>query len=159
MKRQRARKLYASGKSISDIATALQLTRTTIYNYRSTDLAESIDWEELRYLKQTDSQSTANNEQKFLNTLIESFETTLTKLEEIDNPTKRLEALAKFANTYYKIKQPNQSDQKIARAKGASDAIYALSQVAIEQHKTEVVEWLSQNHDLIIQRVLSSQKS
>jgi len=157
-KRKRARELFIEGKSPTDIATALRVSRPTVYNYKAADLKEGIDWEDLRYQKNTSASSTDADEKKFLNTLIESFELGLAELNELEAP-KRLEALTKFVNAYYKLKQPNKGDCKSAKASGASDAIYALSQIAMDQQNHEVIGFLSDNHDLIVERVLSQIKS
>ena len=158
MKHKRAKQLYIDGVSISSIATAVGLTRTTIYTYKSKDLKKGIDWDELRYLKQTSTVSTKTDEKKFLGTLIQSFENAMSELEEIEEPEKRLNILTRFVNAYYKIKSPNKGDTKGAKASGASEAIYAISQLAIEQGNHGVVNFLSENHDIIIERVLSSIK-
>ncbi len=157
-KTERAKQLYAQGHNITDIATTLGLTRTTIYTYRSADLQNGIDWDELRYLKQTSAKSTDESEKRFMGTLILNFENAMKDLETEENPAKRLEILTKFVNAYYKIKQPGKADTKGAKAAGASEAIYTLSQLAIEQQHEAVVQWLSENHDLIIERVLSTIK-
>lgn len=159
MKKQRAKTLYVDGNSITSIATALGVTRTTIYNYKSSDLKNRVDWEELKYLKQTNAISTDGDEKRFLATLIQSFENAMAELEELDEPEKRLNILTKFVNAYYKIKSPNKGDTKGATATGASQAIYAVSQLAIEHGNTEVVNFLSEYHDIVIERVISSSKS
>jgi len=158
MKHKRAKQLYIDGNSITDIATAVGLTRTTIYTYKAKDLKKDIDWDELRYLKQTSATSTKTDEKKFLGTLIQSFENAMMELEQIEEPEKRLNILTKFVNAYYKIKSPNSGDTKGAKASGASEAVYALSKLAMEQGNHTVVNFLSDNHDIVIERVLSSIK-
>ena len=158
MKHKRAKQLYIDGVSISSIATAVGLTRTTIYTYKSKDLKEGIDWDELRYLKQTNATATKSDEKRFLATLIQSFENAMASLEEIEEPKARLQILTQFVSAYYKIKSPNKGDTKGAKASGASEAIYAISQLAIEQGNHGVVNFLSENHDIVIERVLSSIK-
>jgi len=159
MKTQRAKVLYIGGETITSIATALGLTRATIYNYKKEDLRKKIDWDELRYHKQTSSISTKGDEKRFLATLIQSFEKAMTELEEVEEPEKRLNILTKFVNAYYKIKSPSKGDTKGAMATGASKAIYAVSKLAMEQGNTEVVNFLSEYHDIVIERVISSLKS
>lgn len=156
-KKVRAKELYVSGKNITDVAIALGVTRTTIYNYKAEDLKNGIDWEALRYNKNTNASTTDADEKRFLNILIESFEIGLAELNELEAP-KRLEALTKFVNAYWKIKQPNKSDCKSAKASGASEAIYVLSQVAMEQENESVIQFLSEYHDIIVERVLSQIK-
>lgn len=149
--------MYAAGNSITAIATALGVTRTTIYNYRAADLKEGIDWEELRYLKQTDTSSVQESEKSFLSTLIINFENAMAGIKDLE-PKEQLALLTKYASTYYKLKQPSKGDSKAAKASGASEAIYALSQLAMEQQNEDVVSFLSEYHDVIIERVLSSVK-
>ena len=159
MKKKRAKSLYIDGNSITTIATAVGVTRTTVYNYKSSDLKEGIDWDELRYLKQTNASSTDESEKKFLGTLIIEFENAMHSLHDME-PKERLATLTKFASAYYKLKQPNtKGDSKGAKASGASEAIYALSQLAIEQKNDDVINFLSEYHDVIIERVLSSLKA
>jgi len=157
MKKKRAKSLYIDGNSITTIATAVGVTRTTVYNYKASDMKEGIDWDELRYLKQTNATSTNESEKKFLGTLVIEFENAMLSLHDME-PKERLATLTKFASAYYKLKQPNQGDTKGAKAGGASAAIYALSQLAIEQQNDEVINFLSENHDIIVERVLSSVK-
>lgn len=159
MRKQRAKVLYIEGKTITDIATALGLTRTTIYNYRKEDLKNKIDWDDLRYHNQTKANATQGDEKRFLATLIQSFENAMAELEEVEEPEKRLNILTKFVNAYYKIKSPNKGDTKGAMATGASQAIYAVSQLAIEQGNQSVVNFLSEYHDIVIERVISSIKA
>jgi len=44
----RARVLYAKGRSTSEIARTLHLSRNTIYAYKRDDKAAGIDWDDLR---------------------------------------------------------------------------------------------------------------
>ncbi len=158
MKKKRAKSLYLDGNSITNIATALGVTRTTIYNYKSADLKNGIDWDELRYLKQTNASSTDESEKKFLATLIINFENAMLSLNDHE-PKERLAILTKFASAYYKLKQPSKGDTKGAKASGANEAIYALSKLAMEQNNEPVINFLSEYHDIIIERVLSAVKS
>ena len=159
MKNQRAKVLYIDGNNITSIATALNLTRTTIYTYKKEDLKNNIDWDELRYLKQTSSIAKDGDEKRFLATLIQSFENAMAGLEEIEDAEKRLNILTRFVGAYHKIKNPTHSDTKGATAKGASQAIYAVSQLAVEQGNTAVVNFLSEYHNIVIERVISSIKT
>jgi len=155
----KAKQLYIDGNSISSIATAVGRTRTTIYTYKAKDLEKGIDWDELRYQKQTSQTVTEVDEKRFLSTLILNFENTMKNLSSIEEPEKRLNILTKFVSAYWKIKAPAKGDCKGAKANGASEAIYALSQLAVEQNSHAVVEFLSNNHDIVIERVLSSIRS
>ena len=157
-KHQKAKQMYVDGHSVTHIATALGVSRTTIYNYKKEDLSKDIDWDELRYLKQTNATATKDDEKRFLSTLILNFENAMVELESVEEPKERLTILTKFVNAYYKIKAPVKGDCRGAEASGASEAIYVLSALAVEQNHLEVVNFLSDYHDVIIERVLSSIK-
>jgi len=157
MKKKRAKSLYIDGNSITSIATALNVTRTTIYNYKAADLKEGICWDELRYLKQTNAASTREGEKNFLATLIINFENAMLGIKDLE-PKEQLALMTKYASAYYKLKQPNKGDAKGATADGATKAIYALSQLAIEQKNDDVINFLSEYHDVIVERVLSAVK-
>lgn len=157
-KHERCKQLYIDGHSISSIATAVGVSRATVYNYKSEDLKKSIEWDELKYIKQTNATATKDDEKRFLGTLIQNFENAMASLEEIEEPEKRLTILTKFINAYYKIKSPNKGDCKGAKASGASEAVYAISQLAMESDNLSVVNFLSEYHDVVIERVLSSSK-
>jgi len=79
-------------------------------------------------------------------------------LQEIEDPQKRLDAITKYASAYWKIKQPNPNDCKGQRAQGATDAIYIISQIAIEEKNSAVVGFLSNQTNIIIERVLAKSK-
>lgn len=157
-KKERAKQLYVDGHGISSVATAVGVSRTTVYNYKAEDFKEGIDWDELKYFKQTNATATKDDEKRFLGTLIQNFENAMASLEEIEEPEKRLNVLTKFVNAYYKIKAPAKGDCKGAKASGASEAIYAVSQLAMESGNHSVVNFLSEYHDIVIERVLSLSK-
>ena len=156
-KREQAKAYYIEGKSISHIATALGISRATVYNYKRADLEQGVDWDALRYAKATSAKSSEANERRFLATLISEFETAFEQLQE-EPPQKRLQILTNFASAYYKLKRPAKGDCKHAKLSGASEAIYAIAQLAAELQEAATVTFLSEYHERVIERVLSKVK-
>lgn len=153
-KLQTIKKLYIDGKTISEICQIVGISRATFYNLKKKDLDSGIDWEELAFSKAIDPSETKLNEKEFLTTLIRSFEDALKNLDDIEDPTKRLQLLKEYANSYYKLKAPLKNDCKSAVIDAISKTIYELSQMALEDDNKIMVEFLSKNADKIIERVL-----
>lgn len=151
---QTIKKLYIDGKTISEICQIVGISRATFYNLKKKDLDSGIDWEELAFSKAIDPSETKLNEKEFLTTLIRSFEDALKNLDDIEDPTKRLQLLKEYANSYYKLKAPLKNDCKSAVIDAISKTIYELSQMALEDDNKIMVEFLSKNADKIIERVL-----
>ncbi len=151
---QTIKKLYIDGKTISEICQIVGISRATFYNIKKKDLDSGIDWEELAFSKAIDPSETKLNEKEFLTTLIRSFEDALKNLDDIEDPTKRLQLLKEYANSYYKLKAPLKNDCKSAVIDAISKTIYELSQMALEDDNKIMVEFLSKNADKIIERVL-----
>lgn len=153
-KLQTIKKLYIDGKTISEICQIVGISRATFYNLKKKDLDSGIDWEELAFSRAIDPSETKLNEKEFLTTLIRSFEDALKNLDDIEDPTKRLQLLKEYANSYYKLKAPLKNDCKSAVIDTISKTIYELSQMALEDDNKIMVEFLSKNADKIIERVL-----
>lgn len=151
---QTIKKLYIDGKTISEICQIVGISRATFYNLKKKDLDSGIDWEELAFSKAIDPSETKLNEKEFLTTLIRSFEDALKNLDDIEDPTKRLQLLKEYANSYYKLKVPLKNDCKSAIIDATSKTIYEISQMALEDDNKIMVEFLSKNADKIIERVL-----
>ena len=151
---QTIKKLYVDGKTISEICQIVGISRATFYNLKKKDLDSGIDWEELAFSKAIDPSETKLNEKEFLTTLIRSFEDALKNLDDIEDPTKRLQLLKEYANSYYKLKAPLKNDCKSAIIDSTSKTIYEISQMALEDDNKIMVEFLSKNADKIIERVL-----
>lgn len=151
---QTIKKLYVDGKTISEICQIVGISRATFYNLKKKDLDSGIDWEELAFTKAIDPSETKLNEKEFLTTLIRSFEEALKNLDDIEDPTKRLSLLKEYANSYYKLKAPLKNDCKSAVIDATSKTIYEISQIAIETDNKFMVDFLSQNADKIIERVI-----
>ena len=152
-KTQKKKKYYIEGKSIGDICNIVGISRATFYNHKKKDLDNGIDWDDLAFSKAIDPSGVKLNEKEFLTTLIRSFEDALKKLDEIEDPTKRLQLLKEYANSYYKLKAPLKNDCKSAIIDAVSKTIYELSQMALEDDNKMMVEFLSNNADKIIERV------
>lgn len=151
---QTIKKYYIEGKSIGDICNIVGISRATFYNHKKKDLDNGIDWDDLAFSKAIDPSGVKLNEKEFLTTLIRSFEDALKKLDEIEDPTKRLQLLKEYANSYYKLKAPLKNDCKSAIIDAVSKTIYELSQMALEDDNKMMVEFLSNNADKIIERVM-----
>ena len=153
-KTQTIKKYHIEGKSIGDICNIVGISRATFYNHKKKDLDNGIDWDDLAFSKAIDPSGVKLNEKEFLTTLIRSFEDALKKLDEIEDPTKRLQLLKEYANSYYKLKAPLKNDCKSAIIDAVSKTIYELSQMALEDDNKMMVEFLSNNADKIIERVI-----
>ncbi|MBE0491115.1 MAG: DUF1804 family protein [Sulfurospirillum sp.] len=153
-KNAQIKKLYINGKTINEICTTTGVSRATIYNHKKRDLENGIDWDDLAFSKAIDPSGVRLNEKEFLTTLIKSFEEALKKLDDIDDPAKRLSLLKEYASSYYKLKAPLKNDCKQAVLETASKTVYELSQMALEQENQHIVEFLSSNAQMIIERVV-----
>ena len=149
-KKQTIKKYYIDGKSVAEICNIVGISRATFYNHKKKDLDDGIDWDDLAFSKAIDPSGVKLNEKEFLTTLIRSFEDALKKLDEIEDPTKRLQLLKEYANSYYKLKAPLKNDCKSAIIDAVSKTIYELSQMALEDDNKMMVEFLSNNADKII---------
>ncbi len=148
-----AKQLYLAGKSITDIATLLGVSRTTIHNYKSKDKARGADWDELRFIKATDSADAIKTEQDFVSLLIHQFERVLTELNDLDLP-EQLAEISKHATIYYKIKQQKENP-KINKADLAKQVLQEISDIALAKQSTCVIEFLSQHADEVVTAVIS----
>ena len=153
-KKQTVKKYYIDGKSVAEICNIVGISRATFYNHKKKDLDDGIDWDDLAFSKVIDPSRVKLNEKEFLTTLIRSFEDALKNLDDIEDPTKRLQLLKEYANSYYKLKAPLKNDCKSAVIDAVSKTIYELSQMALEDDNKIMVEFLSNNADKIIERVL-----
>ena len=79
--RAQAKKLFLEGKGVSYIATALSISRATVYAYKKADFEAGVDWDELAYASAIDPEGTRLNEKEFLATLIREFEKALKELD------------------------------------------------------------------------------
>ena len=150
---QLAKSLYINdGKSVTDIAAALGIARTTVYTYKNKDLANGVDWGELRFLKATDTRDAERNEEDFLALLIVNFEQALNKLNDLE-PIAQVEVLSKYANQYYKLK--NQRDNpKVTKADVAKKILQQLGELALDKEDSAVITFLSDHADQIIKAAL-----
>lgn len=153
-KNPQIKKLYIDGKTISEICTIANVSRATVYNHKKKDFENGIDWDDLAFSKAIDPSGVRLNEKEFLTTLIKSFEEALKKLDDIDDPAKRLALLKEYASSYYKLKAPLKNDCKQAVLETAGRTVYELSQMALEQENQHIVEFLSSNAESIIEAVV-----
>lgn len=153
-KKQTVKKLYIDGKTIAEICTVAGVSRATVYNQKKRDLSDGIDWDDIAFSKAIDPSGVRLNEKEFLITLIKSFEDALKKLDDIEDPTKRLQLLKEYASSYYKLKAPLKNDCKSAVMESVSKTIYTLSQIALDEDNKAVVEFLSMNAEKIIEQVM-----
>jgi len=151
---KRIKSLFIEGKSVTEIASLMQVTRQTVYRYKKLDLKAGIDWDELAYAKAIDPEGVKLNEKEFLTTLIKNFERELKSLDDIEDPKKRLHLLNEYAKSYYRLKAPMKNDCKSAVIEAATKTVYAISELALERDEQAVIKFLSGNADEIIQKAL-----
>jgi len=150
-----AKSLYVdNGNSVTEIAAALNISRTSVYAYKNKDLANGIDWDDLRFLKATDSRDAQRNEEDFLALLIHNFEQALEKLNECD-PVEQVGTLSKYAGIYYKIKQ-QKDNPKVNKAGMAKVILERISKIALEKESTTVIDFLSRHADEIVKAALEA---
>ncbi len=149
-----AKKLFLEGKGVSYIATALSISRATVYAYKKADFELGIDWDELAYASAIDPEGTRLNEKEFLATLIREFEKALKELDTLEDHAQKLTLLNEYAKSYYRLKAPMKNDCKSAVLEATSKTIYTISQLALEADAKETLTFLAQNSDKIIESVL-----
>jgi len=149
---QQSKNLFIKGNSITTIADLLGLSRTSVYSYKNTDLANGIDWNELKFLKATDSADAQKNEEDFVALLIHSFEKALDQLNQSE-PDVQIETIAKHIAVYYKLKQ-QRDNVKVNKADIAKLVLTELSGVALAKECTAVIRFLSDHADEIVSTVI-----
>lgn len=153
-KKQTIKKLYCDGKTIAEICAITGVSRATVYNYKKRDFSDGIDWDDIAFSKAIDPNGVRLNEKEFLTTLIRSFEEALKKLDDIEDPAKKLALLKEYANSYYKLKAPLKNDCKSAVLESITKTIYTLSQIALDEDNKAIVDFLSGNAEKIIEQVM-----
>lgn len=152
-KREFIKQMYIEDKkSIDDICIAVDIKRATFYYHKRRDKEKGVDWDELRVANQQSIEDLKERETLFISKLIDSFEVQIDRLNE-ELPEKSIEIIAKYINTYYKIKHPINKDCKSEKIAGANEAIKIIADIAIAKDKKELVSLLSQNSEEIISRV------
>jgi len=151
-----AKSLYVdNNKSVTEIAAALDISRTSVYAYKNKDLANGIDWDDLRFLKATDASDAQRSEEDFLALLIHNFEQALEKLNKCEDPAEQVATLSKYAGIYYKIKQ-QRDNPKVNKAGLAKAILERLSQIALDKEATAVIDFLSQHADQIVKAAIEA---
>ncbi|EAH9150346.1 DUF1804 family protein [Campylobacter jejuni] len=151
-KRELVKNLFIQGKSIEDICILTGLTRQGIYYMKKDDFKKGIDWEGLKLATLRDEKNLENKEAIFLNALINEFERFLEGASRNELDINTLEALNKYAKTYWAIKAPQKVDIKALNLQTCKKTIDSIIELAINNEI--VCEWLSDNSDLIISKVL-----
>ncbi|EAC1839744.1 DUF1804 family protein [Campylobacter lari] len=151
-KRELVKSLFVQGMSIEKICTLTGLSRQGIYYMKKDDFSKGIDWENLKLVALRDEKDLENKEAIFLNALISEFERFLEGASKNELDIDTLEALNKYAKTYWAIKAPQKVDIKALNLQTCKKTIDSIIELA---SSNEVVcEWLSDNSDLIISKVL-----
>lgn len=153
-KREQIRNLFFSGQGIDAIAKTLGITRQAIYAHKRDDLKNGVDWDEMALIRARDEKELRADENRFLLTLIRSFDEALNELGELD-ANARLETLQKYANIYYKLKVPLNSDIKAKAAAAVTNAVNAIADIASEHKNTAVTDFLAKNADEILKRAFN----
>jgi ferritin len=66
--------------------------------------------------------------------------------------------LAKYVNTYYKLKAPKEIDCRQQVIEAISRTIYEISQLAIDKEEHDVVQFLHKYSNEIIERTMRIRK-
>ncbi|EAK6501283.1 DUF1804 family protein [Campylobacter jejuni] len=151
-KKELAKSLFIQGKSIKDICVLTGLSRQGIYCMKKDDFSKGIDWEGLKLAALRDEKDLENKEAMFLNALIGEFERFLESASKNELDIDTLEALNKYAKTYWTIKAPQKVDVKALNLQTCKKTIDSIIELASTNEA--VCEWLSDNSDLIISKVL-----
>ncbi|TKX29508.1 DUF1804 family protein [Campylobacter estrildidarum] len=151
-KRELARNLFVQGKSLEDICVLTGLTRQGIYYMKKDDFGKGIDWEGLKLAALRDEKDLENKEAIFLNALIAEFDKFLKAASENELSIEVLENLNRYAKTYWAIKAPQKIDIKALNLQTCKKTISSIIELA--KNNEVVCEWLSDNSDLIISKVL-----
>ena len=148
-----AKSLFIEGKTITEIATLLGVSRTSIYTYKNNDKANGTDWDELKFLKATDQSDAIKSEQDFVALLIHQFESSLDKLNNAE-PVEQIEVISKHINTYYKLKQQRENP-KVNKADIAKQVLQQISDIALKKEDMNVIQFLSDHADEVVMTVIS----
>lgn len=154
---KKIKEMYVKGMSITDIASALNITRQTIYRYKSRDENEGIFWDELRLQASRDVGDIKVKEAIFINTLISSFDKFIQKANDENEglSEKVLEKLNSYAKTYWSLKAPARLDTKELTLEVAKKTLEKIANLALEKKDNAVITFLSENSDLIVKEVVN----
>lgn len=158
--REKIKEAYLNGMQIDDICTMLNISRGNFYYHKKEDLKRGVNWDFLALDKERDTESIKDKEARFLKTLIISFEKFIDKSDELEPDM--LEKLHKYAETYWKLKAPQKNDafaSKKEREHIAKKTIEGIANLALQEQNEAVVQFLSQNAELIIQSIFKEYKN
>lgn len=145
--------LYLRGHTITDIAKTCGVTRQTIYRLKKRDFKEGVDWDVLALNKSRDISNVKESEERFILTLIQSFENQFEEIKDLPSP-EQLALLKTYSDTYYKLKAPLQSDTKAIALEAATKALSVVADLAQKSKNPSVQNFLSDNADEILSKVL-----
>jgi len=149
IKHHQAYELYAQNIPLTQIATALGVSRQTISNWR-----KKYNWDEEILVDAVSSEELKAKEQRFIAQLIREFEAAQEEIEASDTP-KKLALLEKYARTYYRLKAGG--DGALNRAKLTKETAYMtikeIADMAISYQATTVAQFLSEHADEIVELV------
>lgn len=153
-KKEEIKRLYVDGKSVEEVCLACSITRATFYYHKKKSLKEGVNWELLRLQRHRGVEDIEEKEAVFLSTLIESFDRFIqsSKSEELSPST--VEALHKYATTYWKLKAPKEIDAKSLSMKVAEETLRKIGEMALEENNQEVSRFLAKNADRLIAEIL-----
>lgn len=158
LEKEQLKQWYIDGMPVSDICTALGISRDAFYYHKNKFAKQGIDLEELRLANLRSKKNLEQKETEFLNTLIIAFESGIKEIEKIEDPAQKLEVLAKYVNTYYKLKAPKEIDCRQQVIEAISRTIYEISQLAIDKEEHDVVQFLHKYSNEIIERTMRIRK-
>jgi len=147
MKQQQAFKLYAQNVPLTQIATAVGVSRQTVANWR-----KKLDWDKELLMDATDESERAAAEQRFIAQLIRNYESALEEIEHSELP-KKLELIERYAKSYYKLKTTATDAQTACEKRVrtvAYETITRIADMAIRHSAAGVAEFIADHADEIV---------
>lgn len=154
IQKEQLKNFYIEGKTITDICASLNISRDAFYYHKKKALEKGDDWEEKRLATLRSAQNLEKKETEFLNTLITAFDNALHEIEKIEDPQQKLDTLTKYVKAYYQLKAPKEQSSRQQILEAITQTIYEISQMALEHEAQEVVSFLHENAQSIMDRVL-----
>ena len=151
--RARIKELYLNDVSVDDICIACNITRPAFYYHKNQDLKRGSNWDSIALRNARNAESVRDKEAVFLKTLIASFEKFIESSQELDAGV--LEKLHQYAQTYWRLKAPKNDEFTMQNKfeQAAKDTIKAIADLALAEENHEVVKFLSDNADEIINKI------
>lgn len=157
-KTKRIRDMYIKNIPIDVLCKTLGISRGTFYYHKAKDLEKGISWDNRKMIKDTNIKDLEDDEKEFIGLLTFEFKKALEEIRKIKSPESKLESLSKYVLTYYKLKVPKKDDCKVKFVQVATKVIYELANLAQKQKNKKVIEFLSNNEEIIIEAIITNKK-